>query len=186
MTVDPDGIVQLHGGEQDADQILRARVAQLLGLASDEVLVGRSCPRCGSSGHGRPWARAKGRRDEVPVSLARCGTHLMTAVGGSGRLGIDLESIAAVARGWDPELVLHPSEHARHAAAAPAEQAAVWARKEAVLKALGEGLDTPMSALRLVDFTVIDLPAPPGHVTALAQLEAEHAQPRRSHAQPRR
>lgn len=172
MPVDVDGIVQLHGGEQDADEILRARAAQLLGLASAEVLVGRSCPRCGSSAHGRPWARARGRRDEVPVSLTRCGEHLMTAVAAPGALGVgvDLEAVAAVERGWDAGLVLHPDEQSESAPCTAHERAAMWARKEAILKALGDGLDTPMSTVRVVDFAVTDLPAPPGHVAALALL----------------
>lgn len=167
---DTVGIARLHHVEEDADALLRDRVAALLGIAPSDILVGRACPRCGSSEHGRPWARARGRRDEVPVSLTRCGEHLMTAVGGIGPLGVDLESIAAVARGWDPDLVLHPSEHARYAGASPAEQAAIWAAKEAILKALGTGFETPMGALLLADFDVADLPAPPGHVAALARL----------------
>ena len=167
--LDTAGIVRLHGAEEDADAILRERIAEQLGLAPADILVGRSCPRCGSSEHGRPWARVRGRRDEVPVSLTRCGEHLKTAVDarGTARLGIDLESVAAVARGWDPALVMHPSERDPHV---PEERAAVWARKEAVLKALGTGLETPMSSLRLRDYEVVGLPAPPGHVAALARL----------------
>lgn len=166
--LDAVGLARLHRGEEDADAILRGRVGALVGRPPSDILVGRACPRCGSSAHGRPWARATGRRDEVPVSLTRCGEHLMTAVGGTGRLGIDLESIAAVARGWDPGLVLHPDECEPPD---PAERAAIWARKEAVLKALGTGLETPMSSLRTADFDVVDLPAPSGHVAALARLE---------------
>lgn len=142
-------------------------MAALLGLAAAEVLVGRACPRCGSGAHGRPWARARGRRDEVAVSLSRCGPHLMTAVRAAGPVGVDLESVAAVARGWDPELVLHPGERAPRT---DRGRAAVWARKEAVLKALGTGLATPMSSLDLADVAVQDVPAPPGHVAALARL----------------
>ncbi|HEX7353161.1 MAG TPA: 4'-phosphopantetheinyl transferase superfamily protein [Brachybacterium sp.] len=163
-------VARLDRAEEDADAILRERVAQLLGLQPSEVLVGRSCPRCGSSAHGRPWARGKGRRHEVPVSLSRCGEHLLTAVGGRRPLGVDLESISAVGRGWDPGLVLHPSERAGAERAGPREQAALWAGKEAVLKALGTGLGTPMSSLRLADFAVEALAAPPGHVAALARL----------------
>lgn len=168
--LDAARIVRLHRAEEDADGILRDRVAELLGLPPTDVLVGRSCPRCGSSSHGRPWARARGRRDEVPVSLTRCGEHLMTAVSADGPVGVDLESIAAVGRAWDQRLMLHPSERAAAAHADPPERAALWTRKEAVLKALGTGLQTPMNELRLADFAVEDLPAPPGHVAALARL----------------
>ncbi|WP_127097460.1 4'-phosphopantetheinyl transferase family protein [Brachybacterium saurashtrense] len=161
------GLVRLHRAEEDVDQVLRERVAALLGVAAHEVRVGRACPRCGADDHGRPWARAGSR--EVPVSLSRCGEHLMTALAPTGAVGVDLELIAAVARGWDEELVLHPRERGRRAPRTDAGRAAVWARKEAVLKMLGTGLATPMSAVRLADVDVLDVPAPPGHVAALAR-----------------
>ncbi|MDN5599189.1 MAG: 4'-phosphopantetheinyl transferase superfamily protein [Brachybacterium sp.] len=170
MTGDAVGIIRLHRAEDDADAILRRRVAVLLEIAEAEVLVGRSCPRCGSSTHGRPWARPRGARREVFVSITRSGEHLMTAVTTEGPVGVDLESIAAVSRGWDPALVLHPSERSAAVRSGPRGRAALWARKEAVLKALGTGLETPMNALRSTDFDVVDLSAPSGHVAALARL----------------
>ena len=54
MTAPAEGIVHLHRAEEDADAILRARIAELLGLETADVLTGRACPRCGSSAHGRP------------------------------------------------------------------------------------------------------------------------------------
>lgn len=160
-------IVHLHRAEEDADQVLRDRVAALCGATAQEVRVGRACPRCGSAAHGRPWARVGTL--EVPVSLSRCGEHLMTAAAPSGALGVDLEAIAAVGRGWDEELVLHPRERGRRAPRTDAERARTWARKEAVLKMLGTGLMTPMSTVDLVDHQVTDVPAPSGHVAALAR-----------------
>lgn len=165
--LDPEGIVRLCRAEEDADALLCDRVAAVLAVAAAEVRVGRICPRCGSARHGRPRARVG--RLEVPVSLSRCGLHLLTAVRADGPVGVDIESIAAVGRGWDEELVLHPSERGRRAPRTPEARAAVWARKEAVLKLLGTGLATPMSALRLAEHDVQDLPAPPGHVAALAR-----------------
>ena len=161
------GLVRLHGAEEDADEILRARVAALRGVPLQEVRVGRACPRCGADAHGRPWALVGTL--EVPVSLSRCGEHLMTAVVPAGAVGVDLESVAAVARGWDEDLVLHPRERDRGAPGTDRERAAVWARKEAVLKMLGTGLATPMSTVDLADHDVTDVPAPPGHVAALAR-----------------
>ena len=164
------GLVQLHRAQDDADAVLRGRVAALLGTEPADVLVGRSCGRCGSSDHGRPWARGRGRRDEVAVSLSRCGQHLMTAVSAEGAVGVDLEEVAAVTRLGDHALVLHPSEAAPGRSLEPTELAAMWARKEAILKALGVGLATPMATIRVADFDVVDLPAPPGHVAAVAML----------------
>ncbi len=163
-------IAQLHRAEEDADAILRDRVAALLSIEPADVLVGRSCGRCGSSAHGRPWARRRGRRDEVAVSLSRCGEHLMTAVSADGAVGVDLEAVAAVARLGDRSLVLHPNETVPGRMPTAGELAAMWVRKEAILKALGVGLDTPMAEIRVADFDVVDLPAPPGHVAALAVL----------------
>lgn len=168
MTAPAEGIVHLHRAEEDADALLRTRIAHLLGLDPADVLTGRACPRCGSSAHGRPWARAGGV--EVFVSLSRCGEHLLTAVSVDGPVGVDIEAIAAVERGWDPLVVLHPSERAASERAAWPERAALWARKEALLKALGTGLATPMEAVQLDAHHVVDLPAPPGHVAALARL----------------
>lgn len=169
--------MQLHAASEDADEVLRRRVSRLLDVPPDRVRVGRACPHCGSSAHGRPWARLPGSRREVAVSISRSGPHLLTAVrensdiGHGSSIGVDIESVADVARGWDPALVLHPSERAEAEGAVTgvdAERAAMWCRKEAILKALGDGLETPMAAIRAADFTVHDLPAPPGHRAALA------------------
>ena len=155
---------------EDADAILRRRVAALLEIGQADVLVGRSCGRCGSSQHGRPWARGRGRRDEVAVSISRCGAHLLTAVSEDAAVGVDIEAVAAVGRIGDSSLVLHPSESLPGRRTDPGALAAIWARKEAILKALGDGLATPMAAIRVADHDVVDLPAPPGHVAALAVL----------------
>lgn len=179
---DFSAIARLHPAGSDADGILRDRVAEALGIPAGEVLVGRACPRCGSSDHGRPWARARGGRDEALVSLSRCGEYLMTAVarragtimraGISSGIGVDLELIAAVGHAWYPELtpdlVLHPAERGLRAPRTAREQAALWAGKEAVLKARGVGLEVPMSEVLLAEHDVVELPAPPGHVAALA------------------
>ncbi len=81
-------------------------------------------------------------------------------------VGIDVESIDAVTSRWDPALVLHPSESAD----APAQQAAMWCRKEAILKALGTGLSTPMSEIRVADWQVEDIAAPDGLAAAVVVI----------------
>lgn len=159
-------LIRRHGVDEDADRLLRDQVAELLGVPVTDVQGGRSCGRCGSSIHGRPWARAVGRTTEVGVSLSRSGLHLLTAVSPTPRIGVDIESVAAVDAGWDPALVLHPSETARTAA----ERAAMWCRKEAIVKALGHGLDLAMPTIRVADFEVVDVPAPSGYAAAYALL----------------
>ncbi|MCW1804330.1 4'-phosphopantetheinyl transferase family protein [Brachybacterium squillarum] len=135
-------------------------------VTAADVRTGRMCPACGSSVHGRPWARVPGHDGEIGVSLSRSGPHLLTAVRLGGGVGADVESIAAVDAGWDPGLVLAPGEE--HLARTPEARARLWAGKEAVLKLLGAGLRTPMSEVRLADFDVRPVASPPGFVAAVA------------------
>lgn len=135
-------------------------------VTAADVRTGRMCPACGSSVHGRPWARVPGHDGEIGVSLSRSGPHLLTAVRLGGGVGADVESIAAVDAGWDPGLVLAPGEE--DLARTPEARARLWAGKEAVLKLLGAGLRTPMSEVRLADFDVRPVASPPGFVAAVA------------------
>ena len=153
-----------HPWTADVAEALASHVRGLLGPG--DVETGRLCPECGSHAHGRPWARHGSTT--VPVSLSHCRPHLVTAVGWTAPIGVDVESVAAVAGRWDPSLVLAPGEVAR----TPEEQARTWVRKEAVLKAYGVGLARPMERLVLADFDgeLVDVPAPPGHVAAVAAL----------------
>ena len=153
-----------HPWTADVTEALAFHVRGLLG--SGDVETGRLCPRCGSAEHGRPWVRHRSR--SVPVSLSRCRPHLLTAVGTAGPVGVDVESVAAVGRGWDPALVLAPGERAD----TPEDRGMLWARKEAVLKAYAVGLADPMCRLVLADFPgeLDDVPAPVGYVAAVAEL----------------
>lgn len=150
-----------------ADHALRAHLTAVLGADPGEITLGRHCPACGSTAHGRPWAHLPdGTRPQV--SLSRCGEHLVTVVA-DHRVGIDVESIAAVDARWNPDLVLHPSEDDRPL---PRQvRAAMWCRKEAILKALGTGLRRPMSQIRCRDWPVEDIAAPPGLAAAVVVLD---------------
>lgn len=170
--------VRLHDLAVDADAALRAQVAALAGVPADAVRTGRLCPACGSSAHGRPWARVTGRAESIGlrnrvesdagigVSLSRSGPHLLTAVHLGGGIGVDIEEIAAVDARWDPSLVLAPGEE--HLARTAEDRARLWAGKEAVLKLLGTGLRTPMPEVRLADVDVRQVAAPSGFVAAVA------------------
>ena len=134
---------------------------------------GRLCPRCGSSRHGRPWLRAYGVAHHV--SLSRSGGHLVTVLA-DAPVGIDVESVADVARGWDPSLVLAPGEDA----ATDEDRARAWSRKEAVLKQRGTGLAIPMTSVVLADLADAqwaDLDAPPGYVAAVSWAAREAPSP---------
>jgi len=160
-----------HDAGGHADTALAAHVASVLG--EGDVRTGRLCPRCGSADHGQPWARLDGR--SVSVSLSRSGPHLVTAVGGEGRIGIDVEEVAEVAARWQAALVLAPGEEAPTSE----DQARTWARKEAILKAYAVGLDEPMTGFAVSDFDgeLHDLPAPEGFVAALAVVSSRRGAP---------
>ncbi|WP_051552032.1 4'-phosphopantetheinyl transferase family protein [Nocardioides sp. URHA0020] len=153
------------------DVALGAHAALAAHLGPGTTVTGRLCARCGSADHGRPWASYDGRA--VPVSLARSGPHLVTAVSTEGAVGVDVESVAEVAARWPAGLVLAPGE----VAVDGLEQARVWARKEAVLKAYGVGLDRPMTSLHLAAESWADVAAPAGYVAALAVLRPQPAAP---------
>ena len=184
--------LRLHPVTADADRALAAHVADVVGVQPDEIRVGRHCPACGAVSHGRPWARVEGTADGgtgapcrtdgratagrgaatsphpvLGVSLSRSGPHLLTAVRVGGGIGVDLEEIAAVDRGWDPSLVLHPAEAGQDRSAE--ERARLWAGKEAVLKLLGTGLRTAMPEVRLADHDLREAEAPEGFVILVAQ-----------------
>ena len=105
-------------------------------------------------------------RPVLGVSLSRSGPHLLTAVRVGGGIGVDLEEIAAVDRGWDPALVLHPAEASQDRTAE--DRARLWAGKEAVLKLLGTGLRTPMPEVRLAEHDLREAEAPDGFVILVA------------------
>jgi phosphopantetheinyl transferase len=46
----------------------------------------------------------------------------------------------------------------------------MWCRKEAILKALGTGLRTPMSEIRVADWAVEDIPAPEGFAASVVVI----------------
>ncbi|WP_165355077.1 4'-phosphopantetheinyl transferase family protein [Nocardioides oleivorans] len=162
--------VRWHATGTTTKRALELHAAAHLGVTPDVVNSGRLCPRCGSSRHGRPWLRAYGVAHHV--SLSRSGPHLVTVLA-DVPVGIDVESVADVARGWDATLVLAPGESAE----TDLDRARAWSRKEAVLKQRGTGLLIPMTTVDLADLDEpaaldgeawADLDAPPGHVAAVS------------------
>ncbi|GAB3307374.1 4'-phosphopantetheinyl transferase family protein [Epidermidibacterium keratini] len=158
--------VRWYDDSRRTTDVLREHVAAVWDVEPATVTTGHLCARCGASAHGRPWARLS-TGDDVPVSASHAGGHLVTAVGGHGAIGIDIEVITDVDRAFDPSLVLADDEYAD----TPAERAALWCGKEAVLKATGRGLDAPMTGVRLADWDVRTLPAPQGMWASLAVVD---------------
>lgn len=144
-----------HSASVDAATAFETHARSLLGPG--DVTSGRLCPSCGSDAHGRPWVRQLGQ--PLHVSLSRSGPHLVTVIADSP-VGVDVE-VAHV--DVHPSLVLAPGE--------TGDLARTWARKEAILKARGTGLTTPMSEVVLADERWWDIDAPEGYVAALALQE---------------
>ncbi|MFD9631241.1 4'-phosphopantetheinyl transferase family protein [Streptomyces violascens] len=151
--------------------LLRLTVAAAVGVAVERVEIDRSCPDCDEP-HGRPVVVGH----DLHVSVSHSGGRIAVALTRSGPVGVDVEQA-------DP----HPHSIADlHAAIlSPAEDPdeidfhTRWVRKEAVLKATGEGLRTPMSKLTLTEAgpagfdlpcSLYDLRPGTGYAAALAVL----------------
>ena len=134
-----------------AAALLRIVLGQHLGVPPAAVPIERTCGTCGRP-HGRPRL-ADGVAD-LEVSVSHSGDQVAVAVTRGARIGVDVEKltrdvdVAGIGR-----LVLSDLEADRLRALPPHRQPAafvsLWTRKEAVLKALGTGLATPMRELEL-------------------------------------
>lgn len=111
-----------------------------------DLIMDRTC-RCGRQ-HGKPVL------PQGPAfSMTHAGDLVGVAVSGLGPVGLDVEEVRAVA-----DL---PSM-ARHVGA-PAEPSGffrAWTRKEALLKATGDGLASPMDAITLGESGVVGWTGP--------------------------
>ncbi|MCJ1713766.1 4'-phosphopantetheinyl transferase superfamily protein [Curtobacterium sp. VKM Ac-2922] len=119
---------------QSDREALLAFAAHVTGSDPSSTILGRRCPHCRGTDHGRPWAVASGR--PVGVSLARTPDVLALAVA-PGPVGIDIERRSRVVTA--PLDVQSPGERARYGDD-PDALAACWAATEAVLKRDGRGL----------------------------------------------
>ncbi|HEY2505330.1 MAG TPA: 4'-phosphopantetheinyl transferase superfamily protein [Streptosporangiaceae bacterium] len=162
--------------------LLRAVASRRLGSTPVSLTVERGCERCGRQ-HGRP------RLPQAPglhASVSHSGAVVAVALTGAGAVGVDVEAMSA-GRAHADELagvVCSGTERGevRHAR----DFCVYWTRKEAVLKATGEGLRRPLTevhvsppraAPRLLALAgsqpacqLADLPIGPGYQGAVAVL----------------
>lgn len=127
-----------------ARTLLRATVAEATGADPGAVRVEQRCTRCGGA-HGRPTVAVDGRRG-VHVSIAHAGEVVMVAVA-DRPVGIDVEPMARSVGDLGP-VVLAPAERARRSAD-DVDLLRTWVRKEAILKATGDGLLVEPSRLEV-------------------------------------
>ncbi|WP_035860976.1 4'-phosphopantetheinyl transferase family protein [Cryptosporangium arvum] len=139
-----------------AASLLRVVGGAHLGLPPAQVAITRTCPDCDRP-HGRPALPVAGWE----CSVSHSGDRVAVAVGRTGPLGVDVEEAASRANAGLREMVLADDERGD-------DFVTYWVRKEAVLKATGEGLrvglteivvTAPDSGPALVRAHRADLPA---------------------------
>ena len=142
-----DGERARRGGLWDAGQraqftvaaaLLRLVVAPLTAQPADRVVVDRSCPSCGRD-HGRPRLPGTG----LDASISHSGATVAVAVSNAGAVGVDVQQVADDAVGELSPLVLAEPE-AGHVVVAR-DFFTYWTRKEALVKATGDGVAVPLS-----------------------------------------
>jgi 4'-phosphopantetheinyl transferase len=102
------------------------------------VVVDRACPTCDRP-HGRPRLPGTG----LDVSISHSGATVAVAVSGAGAVGVDVQQVHEDAVDELSPLVLAESE-AGHVEVAR-DFFTYWTRKEALVKATGDGVTVPLS-----------------------------------------
>lgn len=130
-------IATFRRGEDRARTTLGIVLAKLaiafdLGVAAAGVELERVCARCAGA-HGKP--RASG----IELSVAHSGGLVVAATSRHAAVGIDVETISRF------EEPAGAAPGATRATAGAADRATTWCRKEAVVKATGDGLAAPLA-----------------------------------------
>jgi 4'-phosphopantetheinyl transferase len=134
--------------------LLRLAAARHLGARPGDVAVDRTCSRCGAQ-HGRPLLPGSSLR----ASVSHSGDIVAVALTSAGPVGIDVEAVRAIDFAALAESVCTPAEWSE--VRGLTDFYSFWTRKEAVLKATGEGLARPMTDLQV---------SPPGSAPVLLRF----------------
>jgi 4'-phosphopantetheinyl transferase len=174
--------------------LARAAIGRRTATAPADVVIDATCPRCGRQ-HGRPTTPG------LELSIAHSGERVAVALTRCTPVGVDVESGDRLGGGDGSALwpqVLSTTERGTLAALPPGRRRAallrVWTRKEALLKASGDGLGIAMSSVEVsapglppallrgsggaalpppAEVTLRDLDAGDGYHAALAVFAAE-------------
>jgi 4'-phosphopantetheinyl transferase len=141
--------------------VARIVLGAATGIRPDRLRVDRTCPGCGAQ-HGKPWLPAA---LDLHLSIAHSGSAVAVAFARGTPVGVDVEEFVQL----DPAdrdalagATLAGQERLALAAEAEEDRArgftTYWTRKEAVLKATGDGLASPLEDL------VVSPPAAPPRV----------------------
>lgn len=148
-------------------RLVRAVVAQRVGVRPEEVTVALSCRRCGSRKHGKPFVE----RFAGHVSIAHSAGLVVVAVTDAAPVGVDVEDRTAdVLLGPTAVLISSCDEDL------PTDRAGLfraWCRKEAVLKATGDGLAIAMRDISVSPREQVALVRVPGWDTLAAVCDVD-------------
>jgi len=139
--------------------LLRLTAARHLGVRSADLAVDRTCGRCGAQ-HGRPQLPGSG----LHASVSHSGEIVAVALTAAGPVGVDVEAVRSIDFAAVTESVCVPAE--RREVRSVLDFYTYWTRKEAVLKATGEGLSRPMTDLQVT---------PPGSAPVLLWIGSDAA-----------
>jgi len=138
-----------------ATVLLRAVTGQATGVDASAVVIDRTCDSCGDP-HGRPRLP----RTNLEASISHSADVVIVAVTQAGPVGVDIEQVGAADHTDLVSTVCTRSEQRNVATAT--DFYAYWTRKEAVLKATGEGLARTMTSIEVT---------PPGVRPSLVSLD---------------
>jgi 4'-phosphopantetheinyl transferase len=165
-----DRVARLHRGIDRANAVAAWSLVRLMlsmecGIDPRRLRFERTCFTCGRPGHGKP--RVSGMDCRWHFSLSHAEDRVVVALSSVGPVGVDVESTRSEIDDL-AALVLHASEPP----VAGEDLLRVWTRKEALLKATGEGLARPMSHIDLTTeaprFLVRDIACGDGYVCSVA------------------
>jgi 4'-phosphopantetheinyl transferase len=155
--------------------LVKSLVAWLAAVDPLDVRLGYTCALCGEA-HGRPVVTRPDEATRVHVSLAHAGDRVVVAGSRFAPVGVDVEPVSATGFDGFDAVALTPAERRRlrrlHESQRRTARAAFWARKEALLKASGEGLNLDPAAVELTraGAQLRDLDLGPGYAAAVAVL----------------
>ena len=127
-----------------ARALLRNELARWYDVPAGDVVLDRICRHCGSAEHGGLVVSTT-RTPRLHVSMARSSDIAVAAVCDTGPVGLDVERLERSRFIGVGPVLMHEEEQA----STYLDVARTWVRKEAVLKATGDGLHADPRRLRL-------------------------------------
>ena len=133
---------QAYRRDEDRERFLvgcslaKAAVARANHTTATQVRLDRACSQCGKP-HGKPHVTGS----DVQLSVSHSGDRVVVAVAAATPVGVDVEHVRKAS---DPEaLARYVLADSEREGITPGDFFTLWARKEAVTKATGDGLRVP-------------------------------------------